>query len=158
MKLPNLLNTYNQRTKSLDQGKRFLGIDYGSKRIGVAVSDPTNVIARGVGVVLNSRTAIAEIKKYASEFDVAAIVVGMPLTLKGTKGQKSVEVEEFIEKLKKEVAVEIATWDERFTSAQAHQTLLDMGVKKKQRQSKERIDEMAAAIMLQAYLDSRKKN
>ena len=133
---------------------RVLGIDFGSKRIGIAVSDPMNIIARGITVVPNSPRAVDDILKIASEYEVAKIVVGMPFTLKGTKGMKAEEVERFIEKLSENTDLEIIQWDERFTTHTAHQTLLTMGVRKKARQSKERIDEMASALILQGYLDS----
>lgn len=134
--------------------KRILGIDYGSKRIGIAVSDPLNIIARGVKVILYSPNMFNEIKFLADEFDVAAIVVGMPFTLQGERGSKAGEVMRFIEQLKLVVNVDIIEWDERHTSQDAHQTLRDMGVKKKQRQSKEKIDEIASALILQGYLDN----
>ena len=135
---------------------RILGLDYGTKRIGVAVSDPLNIIAQGVRVVPNSTEGLNEIKRLAREYDVEKVVVGIPYNLKGEKGQKAKEVDGFIERIKQESGLEFVTWDERFTSERAHQTLLEMGAKKKQRQSKEKIDEMAAALILQGYLDSRK--
>ena len=137
--------------------RRILGIDYGTKRIGVAVSDPMRVIARGVKVVMNSSNACAEIKRIADDYDVEKIVVGMPLNLKGEKGMKAKEVETFIDQLKYATQLEIVTWDERFTSHTAHETLRTMGAKKKQRQSKEQIDLMASALILQGYLDAAKK-
>ena len=134
--------------------KRFLGIDYGSKRIGIAVSDPLRIIARGLQVIANSPKTIDEIKRLVSEYDIEKIVVGMPFNLKGERGQKAEEVQSFIEKVKAEINIEVVEWDERFTSQDAHQTLRDMGAKKKQRQSKEKIDEIASALILQGYLDS----
>jgi putative Holliday junction resolvase len=135
--------------------KRFLGIDFGAKRIGIAVSDPLNIIARGVTVISHSPAAVEEIRKLAEEFDVQAIVIGLPLNLKGEKARKAGEVEEFAELLRKSINIEIHFWDERFTSHTAHTTLLTMGVKKQQRQSKKRIDEMASALILQGFLDRR---
>ena len=76
--------------------KRILGIDFGTRRIGIAVSDPLNIIARGLTVVPNSAKAISEIHRIAVEYDVEKIVVGLPLTLKGEKGQKALEVEAFV--------------------------------------------------------------
>lgn len=137
--------------------ERFLGIDYGSRRLGIAVSDPTNSIARALAVVVNSPDSCREILSYVQEFKVTAIVIGMPLTLKGTKGMKAEEVEEFTMTLAREIpSVAIIPWDERFSSAEARGTLLAMGVKKKHRQEKARIDPMAAALILQAFLDRRK--
>ncbi|MBI1803155.1 MAG: Holliday junction resolvase RuvX [Ignavibacteriae bacterium] len=134
--------------------KRLLGIDYGSRRIGVAVSDPLNVIARGVTVIENSPRALGEIQRLADEFDVERIVVGFPLNLKGERGFKAKEVEEFIQRLTRELHREVVRCDERFSTKLALQTMHTMGVKKKKRQQKGIVDEMAAALILQQYLDS----
>ena len=134
-------------------GKRLLGIDYGSKRVGVAVSDPLNIIARGVTVIPNSDSLIAEIRRIAAEFDVGKIVVGMPLNLKGEKGSKAEEVERFIAALEEELRIEVVRQDERFTTLEAHRTLREMNVGKSRRRSRETIDEMASALILQGYLD-----
>jgi len=107
-------------------------------------------------VIPNSERSVEQIMNYVSEFEVSVIVVGMPLNLKGQKGQKAREVEEFISRLRAQTSAEIVEWDERFTSTRVHQTLRQLGVKKKKRQSKEAIDEMAAALILQSYLDSSK--
>jgi len=134
-------------------GKRLLGIDYGSKRVGIAVSDPLNIIARGVTVIPNSEKLIGEIKRIAGEFDIEKIVVGIPLNLKGQKGSKAEEVEEFIRALEAELGIEIVRQDERFTTMEAHRTLRDMNVGKSKRRSRGTIDEMASALILQGYLD-----
>ena len=138
--------------------KRLLGIDYGSTRIGVAVSDPLGIIAKGVGVVINGSRMLDELKGYIRTYEISTAVVGMPFNLKGEKGKKAAEVEQFIERLVHETGIEVIRWDERFTSQVAHQTLIDMGVKKKKRQGKGQIDEMAAALILQSFLDSSKKS
>jgi len=134
-------------------GKRVLGIDYGSKRVGIAVSDPLNIIARGVTVLPNSEKLIGEIKRIAGEFEVEKIVVGIPLNLKGQKGSKAEEVEEFIRALEAELGIEIVRQDERFTTQEAHRTLREMNVGKFKRRSRGTIDEMASALILQGYLD-----
>jgi putative Holliday junction resolvase len=133
---------------------RLLGIDYGTKRIGIAVSDPLNIIARGVTVIPHAPGMVAEIGRLAREFDVRTIVVGMPYNLKGMKDAKAMEVEEFMSRLAAELGVEVVPQDERFTSQTAHQTLIDMQVGKMKRRSKGRIDEMASALILQGYLDA----
>jgi len=133
--------------------KRILGIDFGTRRIGIAVSDPLGIIARGLTVVRNSPQAVTEIARLAAEYDVEKVVLGLPLTLKGQKGEKAAEVEAFAEALRKVLRVDVVFWDERFSSYTAHETLRTMGVRKKARQSKERIDEMASALILQGYLD-----
>jgi putative Holliday junction resolvase len=136
--------------------KRLLGIDYGRERIGVAVSDPLNIIARGIGVVRNTPRAGEEIRKMADEFDVGEIIVGLPLDLSGRKGTAAGEAEKFMELLKEATGREIVAWDERFSSRAAHESMRAMGVRKSQRQSKSSVDLMAAAIILQGYLDNRK--
>ncbi|MBU1299889.1 MAG: Holliday junction resolvase RuvX [Bacteroidetes bacterium] len=134
--------------------KRILGIDYGSKRIGVAISDPLRIIAQGIEVISNTPAFFDKIKMIAEKYDVEAIVVGFPYNLKGETGQSAKEVQVFIQGLKAVINIPIIEWDERFTSAVAHQTLIDMGVKRKKRQQKSTIDRMAAALILQSYLDS----
>ena len=134
-------------------GKRILGVDYGSKRIGIAVSDPLQVIARGVAVVRNSATMFEQIKRIAEEYDVETIVVGMPINLRGERGMMAKEVEEFMDLLRLKLHREVVQFDERFTTRLAHQSLRDVGVRRKKRQSKERIDEIASALILQHYLD-----
>jgi putative Holliday junction resolvase len=136
--------------------ERFLGIDYGSIRIGVAVSDPLGIIAKGIGVIINNARMYSALKEYIATYSIAKAVVGFPLNLKGEKGKKALEVDQFIETLTNETGVEVIRWDERFSSHSAHQTLLDMGVKKMKRREKGQIDQMAAAIILQSFLDSRK--
>lgn len=133
--------------------KRIIGLDYGTRRIGIAVSDPLLIIARGVGVVMNTPAAIDEIAKAVAEYDAGRIVVGMPLNLKGEKAMKALEVNGFIALLQQRLPLEIVAWDERFTSRTAQRTLLEMGVKKSGRRRKGIIDEMAAALILQSYLD-----
>jgi putative Holliday junction resolvase len=134
--------------------QRILGIDYGSKRIGVAVTDPLRIIAKGITVVSNSPSTMMELKRLVEEYDVRQVVVGMPFTLKGEKGQKAEEVERFISQLEKELNVSVIRFDERFTSRAAHETMIAMGVKKKKRQIKGNIDMTAAALILQEYLES----
>jgi len=132
---------------------RILGIDVGRRRIGIAVSDPLRILASGVTVLANTPHVEERIKELVREYAVEKIVVGMPFTLKGEKGQSAEEVEAFVERLKEAITIEIVFWDERFSSSTAHETLITMGVSKKGRRAKGRIDEMAAAIILQGYLD-----
>lgn len=139
-----------------DPGGRALGIDYGSRRIGIAVSDPLNIIARPIGVIENNGRCFVRIRNIVQEYNIAAVVVGMPLTLRGEKKEKAKEVERFIETLAREIAVRIVTVDERLTSTAAHETLRLMGATRKQRRDKGKIDEMASAIILQTYLDQQK--
>lgn len=143
----------------MSEQKRVLGIDYGSKRIGVSVSDPLQIIAQALETIPNNSRTFEAIAEIVQREQVGCVVVGMPLNLKGEKAQKAQEVMEFMKQLQKNIDIEILTWDERFTSSLAHDTLLRMGTKKKERRTnKGRVDSMAAAIMLQSFLDSRKRS
>ena len=134
---------------------RIMGIDYGSVRIGLSLSDPMRIIASGLKTILNNGHAVEEITSIIHEQDVRKIVVGMPLNLKGEPGIKVEEVERFIGLLKEKTSVEIVTHDERFTSVMAQKAILSMGTTKKQRRDKSKIDEVASAILLQSFLDSK---
>jgi putative Holliday junction resolvase len=137
--------------------KRILGIDYGSVRVGVSVSDPLGLFAQPIEAFRNDASLFVNLRQVSARENVILIVVGMPYNLKGQKAQKAEEVQKFIGHLKEELGIEILTWDERFTTTIANQTMLAMGTKKKERQKKDgRIDSMAAAVMLQGYLDSTK--
>ena len=133
---------------------RILGIDYGSKRVGVSISDPTRVISQGVGTFENDAGLMKRLKDTVTKEGVVVIVVGMPYSADGGKGAKALEVEAFIDRLRGEVAVDVDTWDESYTSVNAHQAFRDGGMKRMQRRQKHRVDEMAARLMLQEYLDN----
>lgn len=133
--------------------KRILGLDYGSKRIGVAVSDPLRIIAKGISVIEQSPSMMDELRALVASYDIGEIVVGMPLTLKGEKRQTAEEVEKFMNRLHEALNIPVVSIDERFTSQLAQETIRMMGVKKKQRQVKKTVDMTAAAIILQQYLD-----
>ena len=133
--------------------RRTLGIDYGSVRIGVAVSDPLNVIARGLEVVPRDARSIERLRAIAEEYDVGVIVVGLPLNLKGEEGQKAQEVGAFIDALRAAVTAEVVALDERFTSRLAQVAIRDSGASKKARREKGLVDRTAAALILQHYLD-----
>lgn len=122
------------------------------------MSDPLRIIASARQTVPNSPAFFLTIKKMIQDFDVEAVIIGMPYNLKGEKSTKAKEVEEFINELKQHINIDIVEWDERYTSSMAHETQIQMGVKKKQRQDKSKIDEMAAALILQSYLDSHPKS
>lgn len=134
---------------------RYMGIDFGTVRIGIAVSDPLKIIAQGFTTVQNDDHAMDRIMQIIAEQAVGRIIVGDPLTLRGEKSAKGEEVAEFVRALKQRTDVETVMLDERFTSVMAQRTMLTMGTKKKQRQNnKGKVDEIAAAILLQSYLDT----
>lgn len=137
---------------------RILGIDYGSKRVGVSVSDPTRVISQGIGTLENNPGLLKKLKDIVEKEGIVLIVVGMPYSADGGKGAKAIEVDQFIGRLRGEVAVEVETWDESYTSVNAQQAFRDGGMRRKQRQEKHRVDEMAARLMLQEYLDHQSAN
>jgi len=136
------------------QKGRILGIDYGSKRVGVAESDPLRVIAQGVGTFENDAHLLSRLQEVIREHEVALVVVGMPYAADGGVGAKGKEVEEFIGKLRPLANVPIDTWDESYSSVLAHQAFVTGGMKRKKRQEKRRVDEMAARLMLQEYLEN----
>lgn len=130
---------------------RTLGIDYGEKRIGVALSDPLGLTARGIATVAN----IEELKKVISEYDgISEIVVGLPKTMRGEIGHSAQKVLAFVEELKKISQIPIQTWDERLTSTQANRMFDEAGISEKKRRGK--VDEIAAVLILQNYLDFKK--
>jgi putative Holliday junction resolvase len=133
-----------------------MGIDYGSVRIGIAVSDPMKIIAQGFTTLKNDETSLDRIVAIIADQSIERIIVGDPLTLRGEKSAKGEEVGDFVKRLKERTAVEIIMLDERFTSVMAQRSILTMGTKKKQRQNnKGKVDEVAAAILLQGYLDTK---
>jgi putative Holliday junction resolvase len=132
---------------------RVLGIDYGTRRVGIALSDPLGIIAGGAGTLLNDAFLMDRLAAVVSEHGVVRVVVGMPYAPDGGKGAKAGEVEAFIEKLRRHVHVRIDTWDESYTSVEAHRAFIEAGMKRKKRRQKPRVDEMAARLMLQEYLN-----
>ena len=138
---------------------RILGIDYGSKRIGIAVSDPLGITAQGVAVIGKGETYdhdIRELKRIIKKYGgVDEIVVGLPKTMEGKIGPQAEKVLAFVEELKKEFKLNIATWDERLTTLEAEKMLISAGLSREKR--KRVIDKSAAANILQTYLD-RKSN
>ncbi|MBS1920368.1 MAG: Holliday junction resolvase RuvX [Bacteroidetes bacterium] len=131
---------------------RILSIDYGLKRTGIAVTDPLKIIATGLTTV-DSKELIPFLKNYFAKEEVELILVGEPKNLDDSDTHATPLVEKFVKELQKNFpAIPIKRVDERFTSKMASRAMLDMGLKKKQRQDKKLIDEIAATIMLQEYL------
>ena len=132
---------------------RILGIDHGTKRVGLAISDEMAMIAQPLEFVnAQPETKLfAHIAEIVSQRSVGEIVVGMPRNMDGSFGPAAEKVREFITALQQSVNVPIKTWDERLTSVQANRILIEGGVRRAQR--KEKVDQTAAAILLQSYLD-----
>ncbi len=138
---------------------RILSIDYGSKRVGLAVTDPLRMIAGGLATV-HSKDVVKYLEDYFKKEVVDEIVVGEPKTMQNVKSDSARFIDPFVKHLEKKFPEKkIVRYDERFTSALAHQTMLMGGVKKKDRQNKETVDMISAIIILQDYmsfLESRK--
>lgn len=137
---------------------RILGLDYGEKRIGLAMSDPLGIAAHPWGMLPQSEAGLGELRELVQREAITTIIVGMPFTLRGERGPKAREVETFIGRLKALLkTVEIIEWDERFTTTMAQQTLRTLETRKSGRSQKSgRVDAMAAAVLLQSFLDSTK--
>ncbi|MEO8719484.1 MAG: Holliday junction resolvase RuvX [Ginsengibacter sp.] len=132
---------------------RVLCIDYGKKRTGLAVTDPLQIIATGLTTV-DSQELISFLKKYFLREEVELIVIGDPKNLDDSDTHATPLVREIIKKLEKEFPnIPITKVDERFTSKMAKQAMIDMGMKKKDRRNKRNVDEIAATIMLQEYMN-----
>ena len=132
---------------------RIIGIDYGRKRVGVAVSDPLGIFASALDTV-HSAKIIEYLKIYAEKEKVALFVVGYPVNMDNRPSEAAADVDVFLKRLSKAFpGIPIVREDERFTSALAHRAMIDGGMKKKERMKKESVDKISAAIILQSYLD-----
>ena len=135
---------------------RTIGIDYGSARVGVAVSDPLGSFASPLETV-PSANIIEYLQKYANAETIERFVVGYPLNLNGAPAQCAPDVDAFLKRLQKAFPdIPVALEDERFTSVLAHRAMIDGGMKKSDRRDKNSVDKISAAIILQGYLDKKK--
>lgn len=133
---------------------KLMGIDFGAKRTGIAVSDDLQIIASGLCTV-DTKELFTFLKRYFSENKVDAVALGDPKRLNNEAAQSAPLVLKFETRFKKEFPeISIHRIDERFTSKMAFQTMIDSGLKKKQRQNKALIDEISATIILQSYMES----
>ena len=133
---------------------RIIAIDYGGKRTGLAVTDPLKIIATGL-TTIDSKEMIPFLKKYFLQEEVELIIIGEPKNWDDSDTHATPLVNEAIKKLKKEFPqIPLKTVDERYTSKMAKQAMIQMGMKKKARQNKRTVDEIAATIMLQEYMQN----
>jgi len=132
---------------------RILALDHGTKRIGIAVSDELKMIAQPLEFVAAEPFAdvLARLKELIQDKQVELVLVGLPRNMNGSYGPAAVKVQDFVAALRGALTVSIKTWDERLTSAQANRCLIQGNVRRDKR--KEKVDKMAAAILLQSYLD-----
>lgn len=134
---------------------RILAIDFGEKRTGIAVTDELKIIASGLTTV-NTKELLDFLKDYTNKEQVELFVIGKPKRLNNTDSESEQYIAPFLDSLKKAFPlIQIERVDERFTSKIAFQTMIDSGLKKKQRQNKALVDEISATIILQSYLYSR---
>jgi putative Holliday junction resolvase len=133
---------------------RILALDHGSKRIGVAASDEMKVIATPLEFIPAHPFAafLVRLKELIQDKEVELVLIGLPRNMDGSYGPAAMKVQEFVAVLKEAIAVPIKTWDERLTSAQANRLLIAADMRRSKR--KEKVDQTAAAILLQSYLDS----
>lgn len=133
---------------------RVLAIDYGARRVGLAVSDEMGIIASGAGTMENGTDLLQRLQAFIAEREIHTVIIGLPLTLRGEHGSSAAMAEKFADQLREATTRPVHLVDERFTSSIAERTIRDMGVSKKKRRDKGKIDEIAAIVLLQGYLDS----
>ena len=131
---------------------RILGLDIGEKRIGVAISDESGYLARGLGTIERNQEAPLRIKELLEKYQVEKIVFGLPLKLDGSMSPQTERTLAFVEKLKALIQVPFVPWDERLTSKEAEFILLEADLSRKKR--KKLIDKLSAQIILQGYLNN----
>ncbi len=134
--------------------KRIIALDYGERRIGVAVSDEACIIAMPLCVieVKSVRQVMAELKLICAEKDAGRIIVGMPLNMNGSAGPRAEKTVGFVKTLQETLQIPVKTWDERLSSKMAERSLIEFDVSRGRR--KRVIDKLAAQVILQGYLDS----
>lgn len=136
---------------------RVLGLDYGSKTVGVAVSDPLGFTAQSVETIWRKqenklRQTLARIEELISEYQVERIVLGYPKNMNNTLGERAQKSLEFKEMLERRTGLTVIMWDERLTTVEANRTLMEASVRRENR--KQYLDQLAAVFILQGYLDS----
>jgi putative Holliday junction resolvase len=134
----------------------ILALDFGRARIGAAISDELQLLAHPLETIPADQRALSRIAEIVQERKVDHVVAGLPKRMDGQMGTAATEVLEFVEKLRAILACPVVTWDERLTTAAAHRALRDAG--KKTRHTRRYVDQVAAQMILQSYLDSRAVN
>ena len=140
----------------IESQMRILGIDFGEKRIGLAVSDPMGMTAQGLPNLenKNKKYVLAELEKLCKEREVKELVIGLPRNMNGSFGPKAVQVQELIPELEKALGLPVIAWDERLTSREAGRLMIEQGLSRKKQ--KEESDRLAATLILQNYLEFRR--
>lgn len=135
---------------------RILGLDFGSKTVGVAVSDPLLITAQGLEIIERNeenklRKTLARIEELVTEYEVREIVLGYPKNMNDSIGDRAHMTEEFKEKLERRTGLPVILWDERLTTVAADRTMMEAGIRRENR--KQHVDRIAAGFILQGYLD-----
>ncbi len=138
---------------------KYIGLDYGSKTVGVALTDETGTIARGAEIIRRDkekrlRKTLARIEEIITEEKVSEIVLGLPLNMDGSEGERSERAREFSEMLARRTGLPVHLVDERLTTVEADEIMDESGVQDR-KERKKRVDAIAAAVILQDYLDNR---
>ena len=137
---------------------RILGLDYGSRTVGVAVSDPLGLTAQGVETIWREkenhlRRTLSRIEEIIGEYSVTEIVLGYPTNMNNSVGERALKSLEFRQMLERRTGLPVVMWDERLSTAEAERTLMEAQVRRENR--KQYLDQMAAVLILQGYLDRR---
>lgn len=136
---------------------RIMGLDFGSKTVGVAVCDPLGITAQGVEIVRRTqenklRKTLARIEALIEQYQVEKIVLGYPLNMNDTIGERVLKTEEFADMLRRRTGLEVILWDERLTTVEAHEIMIEAGVRREDRDKY--VDKIAATLILEGYLNS----
>lgn len=134
---------------------RILGLDIGDKRIGAAVSDELGITAQPLSTIIvkSGADAIGEIRALIDKWKITEVVAGLPLSMDGSSSERTLKTREFLEELKKNIAVPLKTRDERLSSSEVERVMISAGVRRNKRKAAS--DRLAAQVILQGYLDSK---
>lgn len=140
---------------------RIMGLDFGSKTVGVAISDPLLITAQGIEIIRRKeenklRQTLARIEALIEEYEVDTIVLGLPKNMNDTLGERAQLSLAFKEKLERRTGLPVVLWDERLTTVAADKVMMETGIRRENR--KDYVDKIAACLILQGYLDQREKN
>ena len=137
---------------------RIMGLDFGSKTVGVAISDPLLITAQGIEIIRRKeenklRQTLARIEALIMEYEVTEIVLGLPKHMNASEGDRVEKTKEFAEKLERRTGLPVYFWDERLTTVAADRAMIEAGIRREER--KEHVDMIAAVLILQGYLEGR---
>lgn len=135
---------------------RILGIDFGEKRIGLALSDPLGFTAQGLETLLwqNRAQVMKDLRALCQARQVSEVVIGLPINMDGSMGSKAKEIFDLVPKMEKELSIPVRTWDERLSSRQAGRLMIEEGLSRKKQRAQS--DRLAATLILQSYLECRR--